>query len=898
MPPRDCAAILFAGHPSPERALIMSNKYLALAAALLGVVVAGCDRAEDGTDDGGYAVVSLFDPVAINPSLCGSPAIPYPNNALFSGFADPTLNIPNPSNAPFVTAANLTDGFSTTASIFTDVLGTVDYATADEAVLVFEADATPRFLQYGVDFTVQRSDAMAQMSGSGHSTGTCTGLAPARFMPISQQRSRLLIEPLKPLNASTTYIVAVTKALKSVDGKPIAASEQFPVTNSDTKVCRLASGESGTEPLCTDLAAARAYGATIAPVLGVMSAAQLTTIETLRRALIRPTVTGLKAGYSALNGGATLNDSDLAIAWSFTTQSVSKTLANINTTPFSAPRTLGVGPTNLNTNQINAGLAATANVYAGSVSLPYFLNVASDAAIGTSPAILATFFAADATQPDVSASFLGQVPCGAFATGASVNGIVQGPSASTTICYPRPVLRSSQTVPLLVTVPNANAPGNCGGRGTIAGSFASGTCVAPATGWPVVIFQHGITRNRTDMLAIAPTLASAGFVVVAIDLPLHGLVDATAAVSPGCGTGATNALYAGAAERTFGVDYVSNTTGAAGPDGRIDCSGTHFVNLSSLITSRDNLRQAQSDILHLAKSVNGLNFDGDTNTDEIAETNLRFAGQSLGAIVGTTVMGVDVGADAAADGTDEAFGAASLNVPGGGIAKLLDASASFGPRIAAGLAAGFVFEGTDTYETFIRFAQHLVDPADPINYAVAANANHPIHMTMVIGDAVVPNDAGTTCPEPLDLPFGFGATATTVDAAGTAAASGQAGAALIAHCPPLVIPATATLSAITYQDETLITGYLSGTQPLAALMGLTTRTMGSAPFTAQASAAADTLVVFGPDTAEHGTLLSPDSSAVAGADATFAAATCAQQKQTATFLATSGALLPIGGSCP
>lgn len=869
-----------------------------LCATLCAFLVA-CDKAEDGADDGGYAVVSLFDPTAINPSLCGSPAIPFPNNALFSGFADPTLNIPNASNAPFVTAANLTDGFSTAASIFTDVLGVVDYATADEAVLVFEADASPRFLVYGSDYTLQRSDAMAQMSGSGHSTGTCTGLAPARFLPISQQRSRILIEPLKPLNASTTYIVAVTKALKSVDGKPIAASEQFPVTNSDTKVCRLASGESGTEPLCTDLAAARAYGASIAPVLGLMSAAQLTTIETLRRSLIRPTVTALKGAHSALKGTA-LNDADLAIAWSFTTQSVGKTLANINTTPFSVPRALGVVATNLNTNQINSALAATANVYAGTVSLPYFLHVNSDGVVPstTTPWILATSFAADATQPDVAATFLGQVPCGAFATGATVNGIVQGPSQSTTICYPRPTLRSNQTVPLLVTVPNANAPGNCGGRGTIAGSFASGTCVAPAGGWPVVVFQHGITRNRTDMLALAPTLASAGFVVVAIDLPLHGLVDSNAAVSPGCGTGATNALYAGAAERTFGADYVSNTTGAPGPDGRIDCSGTHFVNLSSLITSRDNLRQAQSDILHLAKSLNGLNFDGDTNTDEIAETNLRFAGQSLGAIVGTTVMGVDVGADAAADGTDEMFGAASLNVPGGGIAKLLDASAAFGPRIAAGLAASFVFEGTDTYETFVRFAQHLVDPADPVNYAAAANANHPIHMTMVIGDTVVPNDAGTTCPVPLDLPFGFGATATTVDAAGTAAASGQAGAALLAYCPTQVIPATGALSAITYQDETLITGYLSGTEPLASLMGLTRVTMGSAPFAAQANATADTLVVFGPDTAEHGTLLSPDSAAVAGADATFAAATCAEQKQTATFLASSGALLPIGGTCP
>jgi hypothetical protein len=34
----------------------------------------------------------------------------------------------------------------------------------------------------------------------------------------------------------------------------------------------------------------------------------------------------------------------------------------------------------------------------------------------------------------------------------------------------------------------------------------------PASGWPVVVFQHGITRNRTHR-----------FAVVAMDLPLDGL---------------------------------------------------------------------------------------------------------------------------------------------------------------------------------------------------------------------------------------------------------------------------------------------------------------------------------------------------------------------------------------
>jgi hypothetical protein len=238
---------------------------------------------------------------------------------------------------------------------------------------------------------------------------------------------------------------------------------------------------------------------------------------------------------------------------------------------------------------------------------------------------------------------------------------------------------------------------------------------------------------------------------------------------------------------------------------------------------------------------------------------------------------------------------ASLHVPGGGLGKLLDASAAFGPRISGGLSCSFVFEGTDTYETFVRFAQHLIDPADPINYAAAANTNHPLHVVQVISDQVVPNSAASTCPAAAALPA-VSATAATIDAAGTAAASGVAGATLLAVCPVLTVPADPPLAQFTSQDETSITGFLSGTDALVATMGITNSVaMGNAPFAAQPNETGDTLVVFAPDTAEHGTLLTPDASTVAGADATFICATREMQRQTATFLATNAATLPIGG---
>ena len=199
-----------------------------------------------------------------------------------------------------------------------------------------------------------------------------------------------------------------------------------------------------------------------------------------------------------------------------------------------------------------------------------------------------------------------------FAVHATLpDGATGQPSLSTTVCYPTPSKRSDQTIPVLVTWPNANS-----GRSM------------PANGWPVVIFQHGITGNRSQMLAIGPTLAAAGFVTVAIDLPLHGIVPTDPAAA---------LRINGVPERTFDLDLENNVTGAPGPDGVADGSGTWFINLASLATSRDNLRQAVSDLITLAKSVGGTVFVDTNNSPQsiaIDGTEIYFVGHSLGGIVG------------------------------------------------------------------------------------------------------------------------------------------------------------------------------------------------------------------------------------------------------------------------
>lgn len=738
----------------------------ALAAALLLAGCGGGGGGNDGKQAQTFDTLALFDPV---PTVSTDEAItPFPFDGLFAGFSAPTLNIPNPDNVPFVTAVNQIDGYSTTASIFCDIAGFIDYSTVAANLYIINTK-TGKALVYGTDFTVQNEAATAKDPLTGALT------------PISSQRSRILIEPIKPLSPSTTYLVGLTKGIRNKQGGGIGASTEFTITASSTPVSQQSNS-----------------------TLDQLNSTQKATLEAVRE-LINPTVTNL----AKLTGK---NASDFVLAWPFTTQSIGKSLAYLSANV--AASTIAVQNTGVTT-ATTVGVDG-ATIYAGILGLPYYLQNSGGSPYSTAP--LTTFWAADPAKPDLSASFLGQVPCGAFATGATVNGVKLGPSASTTICYPVPVQRSTEIVPLMVAVPNS----------------ASGQ-TKPAGGWPVVIFQHGITGNRTQMLAIAPALAKAGFVTAAIDLPLHGLT-ITDPTNPKYNPFINNQVFAGTpaaglmtGERTFNLDLENNSTGAPGPDGVIDGSGTWFINLSSVLTSRDNLREAEVDLMTLRASLANLDLDND-GTPDIDTSKIRFAGISLGSIVGIPYLA-----------NDSAVGAASLAVPGGAIAKLLDASKSFGPPIAAGLAAAGLTEGTDDYETYLRFTQNAVDDGDPLNYAVAARSAHPVHMIEVIGDTVVPNSAPAN------------------DGSGAA------------------------------NDKVTVASFDAGTNPLYAAMGLTVIGPIDTPVATPAvntGASLGYVVKF--NQSSHGSLLDPSTNPYA---------TVEMQTEVANFLASNGQCLPIGTSC-
>ncbi len=352
--------------------------------------------------------------------------------------------------------------------------------------------------------------------------------------------------------------------------------------------------------------------------------------------------------------------SAVALSWTFTTQSIGRVLAEAK--KLSAAATASA-LTELELPDLP--YAQQVNVYTGELTLPYYLS---------------------------DGSMLPTDPLNRFWQGRQGSYLTQ--------FNPVPQQTSYQSVPLLVSVPKS-------GQGP----------------WPVVIYQHGISRNRSDLLVLADTFAQAGFAAVAIDLPLHGLL-------PG------QPFYQAGKERTFDLDLINNTTVAPGADGMVDASGSHFINLQNLLLSRDNMRQGSADLMALYQVLDELSYSG--NGGDFNSEQVYFVGHSLGAIVGASFLSLQPEVHEAV-----------LAMGGTGIAKLLDGSASFGPAIAAGLAAAGVDKGSADYEAFMGAAQTVMDSVDPVNYTSALTADRGVLMLEVVGNAdslpdqVIPNNVTT-----------------------------------------------------------------------------------------------------------------------------------------------------------
>jgi dienelactone hydrolase len=236
-------------------------------------------------------------------------------------------------------------------------------------------------------------------------------------------------------------------------------------------------------------------------------------------------------------------------------------------------------------------------------------------------------------------------------------------------------------------------------------TFAIPTAPMPASGYPVVILQHGLSSSRTYMMALANAMCAKGWAVAAIDSLTFG---------------------ARAVDRKFqtdvGTDW-SKAPGATydGPDGFADPDSTGarngsfdlFGGLKNIGALRDQMRAAPLDTATLVRILAGSPTLDPLRTGATAPkidgAKIAYVGDSLGGIQGTIAAAIE-----------PRVSAWVFNVAGGGIITELGVrSPTISAQLALAGAFNFGFLG-DVYSEAHPLAvlvQTIAEPGDPLVYA-------------------------------------------------------------------------------------------------------------------------------------------------------------------------------------
>jgi Pla-1/cef family extracellular lipase len=747
----------------------------------LGLSGCGSETIEDAKNDVDNNITPLIASarVVFDPSNGG---LSVPNDLLFLDTPDGTLNIPvgrdldgniisgekneegneieSPNYADPSTALGAVDGWSTTNPFSLEITfpaGTSldsNSATNPASVQIFE--------------TLMGGDPSCEQVPRGAACSVVRELTFGIDFVTKASGNSVAVVPLKPLKAKTTYILALTNNLKDNNGKAVAGSITYDLVRQDI----------ATHPLATQAQKSlqgviNSYENTIAAagadkdaLIYTMALTTQSTIDVLAtaKALMANNVPAMLEAIMAGTPAIDITDTDLSVA-------------NI---------LAGKIPDSL------VPLYSAANFMQGSITLPYYLGVPSAEnpmapvndwwkALCDSGAILAGVAAKIAA---------GELPPETIpVTPVSVDdGTCMAISAAKEL--PAPGLRAlgfdtKRHLTKFSPVPKANAMMDLvvqittpdvdkANEARVAyGATALGVLVEPAAGWPVVILQHGIALKKEDMLVLTGILSLHGMATVAINHPLHGDPDALGGLYPG---GSRGFDITGPNGTPDGVDDINAST----------VSATHYMNLASLLTTRDNLRQSTSDLLGLRLGLNFLGgLDADGNPIKVDRTNVHFLGHSLGAITGINFIALT---NTPLDPQVDPLFAVSTNsqaMPGVMMANLLMESGAFGDVIKSNLA----FASSEAFQTYItqvhtvetpptegemvdyyqnfyalltpeqqselnavfaKFtfaAQTVTDAGDPANYAAMMVAtNTPTHLIEVIGngstnlsDQVIPN---------------------------------------------------------------------------------------------------------------------------------------------------------------
>lgn len=597
----------------------------------------------------------------------------------------------NTGFGPAAVGIDTLDGFSTTAMMLAPTSGPIDAGTVTGNVHLFKLapDALPALVsdlagalaagQPGQAVYVTQPPDINQACGS--ASGSCStviGLQPAVPAPVPGLGTFYL----PPLDEDTEYAVVVTTGVKSATGAALVRSTVAKVLLD------------------------------VAHPVSVDGASQLAGIGDEAAAMLERMRERLGHVFVRLPGGKT--KADVAMAYTFKTQSVTGVSLQLSALPYSIEQGAG------------AAVFSPASATVLDVTATYGIP----------------------KGPDVDAFYSVTVP--------SLDAIDPGTGAlrpDLATLTPAQMAALVKPLPALVAVPlatNPNLP----------------SCPAPVASLKcakVVIFEHGLGGGHLQMIGFANALAARGFVAAAVDFPLHG-DRAYCSTAADCNTGGTCDLIPGGAGQgdTSPPGVCSNGNKLSASLTSV-ASGRYFVT-ANFFRIRDAFRQNLVDqsalALAMARPPFPLAYQPAANPLASAllakgividPSAVYVEGISLGGIAGTQVLA-----------TNPRVTRAALSVPGGTVTDVFTTAPAFTAQVDAlflslGIDRGQI--ATDPavaakYLQTLSVAKWILDPGDPVNFAKhvitsplpdllsatpALQAPKEVWAQLAQGDTVVPN---------------------------------------------------------------------------------------------------------------------------------------------------------------
>ncbi|MEI6859783.1 MAG: VolA/Pla-1 family phospholipase [Shewanella sp.] len=693
--------------------------------------------------------------------------LPLPNDLLFSGTLDGTINIPGEAidgssdyTDPSMALGAL-DGWSTTALISI----TVDLATDNDgtilsldSVSVFQPGAV-RVFEATVGGPLS-SDPECQSSASVSACKVGDELMFGVDFVSKGSGNTIAIVPLKPLKASQSYIFVTTDLILDSAGRSIAPSATYGLLKLDIDIYPL---------------------------------------ETEDQLMLQALVNSYEKGIAAAHG---VDAETISYAGLFTTQSVPdiyETLKLLMVQPDSpyaptfskAPASLGytvATATGLTEDDGTAFvLADMANMYTAELTLPIFGDCSSEGcldadfqatingswkALGDSPVSVLLALEAgtmslenygmQAAAYDINPTLGLETP--ALLVGKTWlldDGTAADKAKHLTKFNPIPAIKGYEKIPVFITLPDA-------AKLQAFNEAQDIPFVAPSDGWPTNIALHGLGGGKEAAMTFAGTYAAMGIATVAIDHPLHG-------------ARSFDANGDGVYEVSASAPEFGDAIGQ--PDAFVNGNPLVFINIASTLTVRDNFRQSVVDHLGLRLALTGLYMQlAQLEQAQVFDiSKISSQGLSLGGIVNTNFStyastGLTDPSSGVVYPNAYALTAASLVAPSGGFAGTFIGSETFGPMLFDNIVTTDTFQALvdeantagyepDTAEyaalvqvvyeaflpTFAFAVQTAVDSADPINHAEMLKSTQlPLHLIEIVGDGTDENMSDQVLPNLVD----------------------------------------------------------------------------------------------------------------------------------------------------